>query len=406
METSLSDSSKSEAHQIEDLKRTLDEKNVLIEQLVGQIEQMKLSFHSLLNVNGDSDSISKPQNVGQVSANDDEAYFSTYAHFDIHHDMLSVSFDLFYFSFPILGTSLHCVLQDTVRTSSYRNAILNNSNLFANKMVMDVGCGTSILSMFASRAGAATVIAIDQSEIIYHAMDIARANGISNIQFVKGRLEDTFPLKPDERVDIIISEWMGYFLLFEGMLDSVIFARDKYLKPGGLILPNRCNISLVAFGDEKRHNEYITFWNDVYGFNMNIMQTEVLKEAIVEICPNQWSLSEPVVIADFDLNTVDYDCPNFSYDFSMKIKQNGKLTSFIGYFDTFFDLPNPVHFTTGPQSKSTHWKQVIFYIRDPVEVKIGEVVCGKFQCRRGKKDVRALLVQINVFDQTFTYNLS
>jgi len=42
---------------------------------------------------------------------------------------------------------------------------------------------------------------------------------------------------------------MGYFLLFEGMLDTVIYARDHYLTPGGTILPNRCTISIVGSGD-------------------------------------------------------------------------------------------------------------------------------------------------------------
>lgn len=54
---------------------------------------------------------------------------------------------------------------------------------------------------------------------------------------------------PFEKVDIIVSEWMGYFLLFEGMLDSVIYAREKHLAPGGLLLPNRCNISIAGSGD-------------------------------------------------------------------------------------------------------------------------------------------------------------
>lgn len=106
---------------------------------------------------------------------------------------------------------------------------------------MDLGCGTSILSMFASQAGAKTVYAVDCSEIIYQAMEIAQTNNFKNIQFVKGRLEDIeFPTK--EKVDIIVSEWMGYLLLFEGMLDSVIYARNNYLKPGGMLLPNRCTI--------------------------------------------------------------------------------------------------------------------------------------------------------------------
>lgn len=188
-------------------------------------------------------------------------------------------------------------------------------------------------------------------------MDIVNRNQVKNIHFVKGRLEDTAIPVPD-KVDIIISEWMGYFLLFEGMLDSVIYARDHHLKENGIILPNRCNISLVAFGDEQRHREFISFWEDVYGFDMTTLQPEVLKEAIVEECKNEHVLSDPVVIAEFNMMTADYSCPNFSFDFQMAIHKEGKLTAFVGYFDTFFDLPEAISFSTGPQTTPTHWKQV------------------------------------------------
>lgn len=67
------------------------------------------------------------------------------------------------------------------------------------------------------------------------------------IHLIKGRLENTE--LPEEKVDIIISEWMGYFLLFEGMLDSFIYARDEHLKTDGIILPSRCNISLIGCSD-------------------------------------------------------------------------------------------------------------------------------------------------------------
>lgn len=53
------------------------------------------------------------------------------------------------------------------------------------------------------------------------------------------------------QVDIIISEWMGYFLMYESMLDTVLFARDKWLRPGGLLLPDRCTLSVVAIEDGK-----------------------------------------------------------------------------------------------------------------------------------------------------------
>lgn len=272
---------------------------------------------------------------------------------------------------------------------------------------MDLGCGTAILSMFASQAGAKKVLAIDQSEIIYHAMDIAHRNKISNIAFVKGRLENMdLGLAEGEKVDIIISEWMGYFLLFEGMLDSVIYARDKYLKEGGLILPNRCTVNLVGLGDEQRHSEYINFWKNVYGFDMSTMQSKVLKESIVEVCPSEYIISDSIVLADLNMQNVDYSYPNFDVDFQLTIQKSGKFTAFVGYFDTFFELPQTVTFSTGPHSTPTHWKQVIFYLKKPMDVKQGDVVSGKFKCGRVKNDARSLCIQINAFNQELNYNLS
>lgn len=132
-------------------------------------------------------------------------------------------------------------------------------NSFKGKKVLDVGCGTGILSMFAAKAEAAKVCGIDMSEVVYKAMDIIRENNFQDkIHLIKGRLEDTN--LEDDKFDIILSEWMGYFLLFEGMLDSVIYARDNHLNPGGLILPNRCNISLVGCCDQGEKIENISVY--------------------------------------------------------------------------------------------------------------------------------------------------
>ena len=52
------------------------------------------------------------------------------------------------------------MLKDSVRTGSYRSAIVNNPHLFKDKVVLDVGCGTGILSMFAAKAGAKHVVGV------------------------------------------------------------------------------------------------------------------------------------------------------------------------------------------------------------------------------------------------------
>ena len=62
-----------------------------------------------------------------------------------------------------------------------------------------------------------------------------RENGLDEkITLIKGRIEEVALPVGIDGIDVIVSEWMGYFLLFESMLDSVIYAREKWLRPGGI----------------------------------------------------------------------------------------------------------------------------------------------------------------------------
>ena len=82
------------------------------------------------------------------------------------------------------------------------------------------------------------------------------------ITLIHGKVEEVE--LPVEKVDILISEWMGYFLFYESMLDTVLYARDKWLvelrglhhvqKEGGLIFPDRAKLMLLGIEDEEyRH---------------------------------------------------------------------------------------------------------------------------------------------------------
>ena len=160
------------------------------------------------------------------SKKDHDYYFGSYSSFYIHEEML----------------------KDTVRTRAYQNAIEGNPFDFKDKIVMDIGCGTGILSIFAARAGAKHVYAIENAEIALYAVEIIKRNGLSDkITVIKGKMEEiTLPVP---QVDIIISEWMGYFLLYESMLDSVLWARDKYLVKGGKMLPDKVEMYIAAVED-------------------------------------------------------------------------------------------------------------------------------------------------------------
>lgn len=157
------------------------------------------------------------------------------------------------------------MLKDEVRTKSYRDSIYNNRHLFKDKIVLDVGCGTSILSMFAVKAGAKHVIGVDMSTIIYKAREIVEANGMSDkITLLQGKMEEVE--LPFPEVDIIISEWMGYFLLYESMLDTVLWARDKYLRKDGqgLIFPDKATIFMAGIEDGEYKNDKIGCTNPSY----------------------------------------------------------------------------------------------------------------------------------------------
>jgi SAM-dependent methyltransferase len=64
-------------------------------------------------------------------------------------------------TFDFMQTGIHEeMLKDEVRTLTYRKSMWDNKHLFKDKVVLDVGCGTGILSMFAARAGAKKVIGV------------------------------------------------------------------------------------------------------------------------------------------------------------------------------------------------------------------------------------------------------
>jgi protein arginine N-methyltransferase 1 len=110
-----------------------------------------------------------------LSKQDHDYYYGSYSSYYIHEEML----------------------KDAVRTRAYQRAIEENPEVFKDKIVMDIGCGTGILSIFAARAGAKHVYAVDNAEIALYAREIIKRNGLeSKITVLKGKVEEVeLPVK-------------------------------------------------------------------------------------------------------------------------------------------------------------------------------------------------------------------
>jgi len=320
----------------------------------------------------------------EKDATSKDYYFDSYSHFGIHEEML----------------------KDSIRTRAYMNAIIQNSHLFRDKVVLDVGCGTAILSMFAAKAGARLVIGVDCSKIIQQAREIVNQNGFGDrIVLIKGKMEEI--QLPVEKVDIIISEWMGYFLLYESMLPTVLYARDRYLVPNGLIFPDKASLFLAAIEDEDYRRKKIDFWDNVYGFDMSTIKHIALAEPLVDVVEQSAVISDSVKILDLDLLTCTNEDLSFVSSFSLKFKRNDYCHALIAYFDCHFtQIHRPLKLSTSPFKEYTHWKQTVFYLNEHIIVNQNEVLLGEIRVTPNRVNPRDLDIVIKYdFDGAYkTYH--
>lgn len=301
----------------------------------------------------------------------EQHYFSSYDHFGIHEEML----------------------KDTSRTLSYRSAMFKNKHLLKDKIVLDVGCGTGILSMFAVKAGAKHVYSVDMSNIIDKAKEIVLLNGFDDkITLIQGKIEDI--QLPVDKVDVIVSEWMGYFLLYESMLDTVLYARDKYLAPGGAILPDKCSMYIAGIEDGEYKNEKIHYWEDVYGLDYSPFIEVAMAEPLVDTVNNEALITTSAKFFEFDINTMTKEDVVFNEEFKLSPITNDLCHAYIIWFDCEFPGSEKVMLKTGPMDRYTHWKQTVFYMDTVLDVKRGDELQGRISSRPNGINPREVDIEI------------
>ncbi|ESW10906.1 hypothetical protein PHAVU_009G248200 [Phaseolus vulgaris] len=290
--------------------------------------------------------------------------------------------------FHYYGQLLHQqnMLQDYVRTGTYYAAVIENRSDFTGRVVVDVGAGSGILSLFAAQAGAKHVYAVEASEMAEYARKLIAGNPIlgQRITVIKGKVED---VELPERADILISEPMGTLLVNERMLESYVIARDRFLTPNGKMFPSVGRIHMAPFSDEYLFVEIANkalFWQqqNYYGVDLTPLHGTAF----------QGYFSQPVVDA-FDPRLL-IAAPIFHVIDFTKIKEEElyeidiplKFTATVGarlhglacWFDVLFNGSTARRWlTTAPGSPTTHWYQLRCVLSQPIYVVAGQEITGR-----------------------------
>lgn len=243
-----------------------------------------------------------------------------------------------------------------------------------------------------------------------HAQKVMEANNVGHIvTVIQSAVEEVeLPVEQDSlvledgdnepgstrHVDIIISEWMGYFLLRESMLDSIIRARDKFLKSNtGLMFPSHTTMLWAPVRDEEERkqsaNDYsnsMSDWQDfaqtthtVYGVDMSVLEKDFEREQKeYYLLSSRWSelpgdavVAEPKVIKHLDMMTCTIEdsrgipagYPDATFDFDVDGNEfTGPISGFAGWFTADFksrtdagaalapQVHHPSFLSTGPEN--------------------------------------------------------
>ena len=179
------------------------------------------------------------------------------------------------------------------RTSSYARAL--EALVTPRSVVLDIGAGTGILSFLACRAGASKVYAVESGDIIQLAREMAADSGFSSrIEFIQ---ELTTEIDLPEKVDGIVSDIHGVLPLFGKNVVSLLDARDRFLKPGGWILPARETMWAALASCPSLHHALIKAWTTEYGFDfgkarlkaVNSLRSARLNPEDLLVAPQRWA---------------------------------------------------------------------------------------------------------------------
>ena len=256
------------------------------------------------------------------------------------------------------------MLHDTARMDSFRRAI--DASVRPGDVVVDVGCGSGVLSFMACEAGARKVYAIEGGPVIDVARELAIDNGFADrIEFLSGWSID---IGIPEPADVLISETIGNAGLDEGIVAWTYDARQRLLRPGAVLLPQRLRVWVAAVESFDEHALVSEWQSPSLPYDYTAAHRRAVRTLwFADFTPNNL-LGQPELAADVDLTTA----PNETITSAghLQVDAEGTLHGLACWFDSL--LCPGITVDNMPPRTGSSWSHGFLPIAEPIAVAAGD----------------------------------
>ena len=241
-------------------------------------------------------------------------------------------------------------------------------------VVVDLGCGPGVFAIHACHLGAKRVYAIEPQDVIQLARDVAVANGFgSRIEFIQAVSTE---VELPERADVIIADLRGILPLWGTSLPSMIDGRERFLKPGGVMIPQRDILWATVIDAPETYARKVLPWD----FALREFDTAVIREmsanSIYKIRshPSEF-LAEQCPIASIGYRTTTSS--SCACEAMWRVSRSGNAHGIAVWFDT--ELAEGVGFSNAPGKPELLYGAAFFPFREPLAVAAGDHVSSQIR---------------------------
>ncbi len=266
------------------------------------------------------------------------------------------------------------LLADRVRNAAF-HAALARVIVKGQTTVADIGAGTGFLGFLAAKLGAKRVDLYEMAAIAAVARKLKRLNRLANCRIAE--LHSTDVEAPD-RVDVVVCETLGNYPFEENIVETLNDARERFLNPGGTIIPGAVEQFVAPVTAERFYRELVT-WDEVgYGLDLGPAKTMTLNNIYVRTCEPGDLLGSAGAARSWD---------RLTFDRSNKTTRSGEASWPIEAPATIYglalwwtaELTAGVTLSTGPLDPRTHWEQLYLPVLQPVAVETGQTLRARLR---------------------------